>query len=126
MVINFKKWIDEGYTVEFIKKLKELKTKIIMWDLDVMNAVINGNYSKLSIFFNFKDNDLESRKDKDTYNFKISFFIILLVVESHGKQMVRLGDQAIFIIAIIEKFITVIVTLNMTTFRTPLKNFMRV
>ena len=30
MVINFKKWIEEGYTVEFIKKLKELKTKIIM------------------------------------------------------------------------------------------------
>ena len=41
-----------------------------MWDQDVMNAVINGNYSKLSIFFNFKDNDLESRKDKDTYNFE--------------------------------------------------------
>ena len=51
MVINFKKWIEEGYTVEFIKKLKELKTKIIMWDQDVMNAVINGNYSKLSYIF---------------------------------------------------------------------------
>ena len=82
MVINFKKWIEEGYTVEFIKKLKELKTKIIMWDQDVMNAVINGNYSKLSIFFNFKDNDLESRKIKIHTILKISFFIILLVVES--------------------------------------------
>ena len=39
-----------------------------------MNAVINGNYSKLSIFFNFKDNDLESRKDKDTYNFEDIIF----------------------------------------------------
>jgi len=74
MIINFKKWIEEGYTVEFIKKLKELKSKIIMWDQDVMNAVINGNYSKLSIFFNFKDNDLESRKDRDTYNFEDIIF----------------------------------------------------
>ena len=26
------------------------------------------------IFFNFKDNDLESRKDKDTYNFEDIIF----------------------------------------------------
>ena len=37
--------------------------------------------------------------------------------------MVRLGDQAIFIIAIIEKFITVIFTLNMTIFPNSIKKF---
>ena len=74
MIINFKKWIQEGYTSKFFIKLKELNSKIIMWDQDVLNAVINGDYSKLSLFFNFKDNDLESRKDKNTYNFKDIIF----------------------------------------------------
>ena len=70
MLINFKKWIEEGYTSKFLNKLKKLNSKINMWDQDVLNAVINGDYSKLSLFFNFKDNDLESRKDKNTYNFE--------------------------------------------------------
>lgn len=74
MLINFKKWIEEGYTSKFLTKLKELNSKIIMWDQDVLNAVINGGYSKLSLFFNFKDNDLESRKDKNTYNFEDIIF----------------------------------------------------
>jgi len=74
MLINFKKWIDEGYTSKLLNKLKELNSKIIMWDQDVLNAVINGDYSKLSIFFNFKDNDLDSRKDKNTYNFEDIIF----------------------------------------------------
>ena len=74
MLINFKKWIEEGYTSKLLNKLKELNSKIIMWDQDVLNAVINGDYSKLSIFFNFKDNDLDSRKDKNTYNFEDIIF----------------------------------------------------
>ena len=74
MIINFKKWIEEGYTSKFLNKLKKLNSKIIMWDQDVLNAVINGDYSKLSLFFNFKDNDLESRKDKNTYNFEEIIF----------------------------------------------------
>ena len=116
MIINFKKWIQEGYTSKFLIKLKELNSKIIMWDQDVLNAVINGDYSKLSLFFNFKDNDLESRKDKTHITLKILFFIILLEVESLGKQTVHLGDQVSFIIAIIEKFIIVIFTLNILIF----------
>lgn len=58
MLINYKKWISRNYTDKFIDFLVKGKSKIIMWDQDVMNSVINGNYNELSLNFNFKDEDL--------------------------------------------------------------------
>lgn len=74
LIVNFKKWKKENFTEKFLKKLKKLNKDIIMWDQDVLNSVINGNYLKLNKIHNFKDNDLEAEGSVDTFNFENIIF----------------------------------------------------
>lgn len=74
LIVNFKKWKESKFTSKFLDKLIELNENIIMWDQDVLNAVINGLYLELDKNFNYKDNDFEIELDKNNFNFENIIF----------------------------------------------------
>ena len=53
MFINYSLWQKENYSEKFIKKMKNLNSKIIEWDQDVMNSLLNGDYLEINKSLNY-------------------------------------------------------------------------
>lgn len=52
-LINYKKWIEEEYTENLVKKMNQLGTRVQWYDQDVLNAYIDGLYYELPEKLNF-------------------------------------------------------------------------
>ena len=54
MVIDYEKWIKDSLSKKLISRLKELESKILFWDQDVLNSFFDGVYLELDNVYNFK------------------------------------------------------------------------
>ncbi len=54
MLIDYEKWQFNNFQSKLIKKLKDLKNKIVQWDQDVLNSMLDGEYLELKEILNFK------------------------------------------------------------------------
>ena len=53
MVINLKNWKYEKFSEKLIEQLNYIANKIIFWDQDVLNSLINGNFEELPFELNY-------------------------------------------------------------------------
>ena len=58
MVINLKLWRDKIEINEIISSMNRLRDKILWWDQDVLNVLVDGNYLEISSDFNMKVSDI--------------------------------------------------------------------
>ena len=63
MVIDYEKWIKDNLSKKLISRLKELESKILFWDQDVLNSFFDGVYLELDNVYNFKI-DVDDMKQK--------------------------------------------------------------
>lgn len=65
LIIDYKKWTKEKLGSKLLKQMKDLENKIVTWDQDVLNSLINGNYLELAKEFNFFDSEYKEKDKKE-------------------------------------------------------------
>lgn len=61
MIINLKQWKKKIEITEIINCMESLKDRILWWDQDVLNVLVDGNYLELGNDFNMKVSELNGR-----------------------------------------------------------------
>ncbi len=63
LIIDLDKWRNSKFGEKLLQKMRELKNKIVSWDQDVLNSVINGRYVELNKEFNYYMGHYKSDKN---------------------------------------------------------------
>ncbi len=65
MIIDFNKWKELVSENKFVKKLNNLRDKVLWWDQDILNATFDGDYIELNTNLNFPIHEDANFNDKE-------------------------------------------------------------
>lgn len=64
MIINLKEWRANIQMSKILLLMEELREKIVWWDQDILNVLIDGDYLELKNEFNRKTSDFDNTPEK--------------------------------------------------------------
>lgn len=65
LIIDLEKWRKQNFTIKLLNTMKILGNKVLQWDQDILNSVINGSYIELEEELNFNSNKLKNHTQKN-------------------------------------------------------------